>query len=463
MSQLPHPRGDRFDSLAELPADWTQGHAWFADRRDAGRRLAAGLDDFRYEDPVVVGIPPCGMAVAGEVARALGAPLDVVPLCALIVPADRSRPIGILAERGVVVLDPDAVQELHLDDDELDAEIHSARQELDRLPAEYHPTGPRLAVGGRTVLLVDEALVSSHIAQTGARSLRERGAARVVLAVPAAEAGCAIAMREWVDQVMCLEYRREPRALRFSYDDFGETIEEEVAALLSEHVGAREREVEIEVSPGTVLSGHLTVPWGAYARGAVLLAGASRRAGAPSSGSLAAAVHKAGLATLQLDLLRATEERETANVSDVDVLAERLVAATRWLRDQPETARVALGYLGSDIGAAAALAAAARLSAGICAVVTRDGHPGCAKPRLSSIVAPVRLICVEPDASALDRSRDAQRELRCVSDLAVVLEPPGTLAEVEAGERVASLAIEWLTQHLTEAAPIRERHRVALA
>ena len=411
-----------------------------------------------------MGIPPGGMAVAAEVARALGAPLDVVPLCALTAPEDRSRPIAILSERGVVVLDSDAVREMHLDGDELDAEIQSARHKLDHLLAEYHPTGRRLAVTGRTVLLVDDGLASSHHAQAAARSLHERGATRIILAVPVAKSSCAIEMREWVDQVVCLEYRGEPRALRLWYDDFGETTEEEIAALLSEHVGARERDVEIEVSPGTVLSGHLTVPWGAYARGAILLAGASRaKSGAPRGGSLAAALNKAGLATLQLDLLRATEETDTTNVLDVDALAERLVAATRWLRAQPETARLALGYLGSDIGVPAALAAAARLRAGICAVVTRDGRPDCAKPWLSSIVAPVLLICVEPDASAFDRGRDAQRELRCVSDLAVVLKPPGTLAEVEAGERVASLAIEWLTQHLTEAAPIRERHRVPLA
>jgi putative phosphoribosyl transferase len=464
MSQRPSPSGDRFDSLAELPADWTHGRAWFADRRDAGRQLAAVLDDFRYEDPVVVGIPPGGMAVAAEVARALGAPLDVVPLCALIAPEDRSRPFGILAERGVVVLDPDAVREMHLDGDEVDAKVQSARQELDHLLAEYHPTGRRLAVAGRTVLLVDDGLVSSRNVQAGARSLRERGATRIILAVPVARSGCAIEMREWVDQVVSLEDRRQPRALRLWYDDFGETTEDESAALLSEHVGAREREVKIEVPPETLLSGHLTVPWGAYARGAVLLAGFPRaKPGATRSGSLAAALNKAGLATLQLDLLRATEDRDTTSVFDVDMLAERLVGATRWLRAQPETARLALGYIGSDIGSAAALVPAARLRAGICAVVTCGGRPDWANRWLSGIVAPVLMISVEADARARARSRDAQCQLRCVSDLAVVRERTGTVDWPEAGEQMAALALEWLTQHLTEAAPIRERHRVALA
>jgi len=108
---------------------------------------------------------------------------------------------------------------------------------------------------------------------------------------------------------------------------------------LSEHIGARERKVNIDVLPETLLSGHLTVPWGAYARGTVLLAGFPRaKPDATRRGSLAAALNKAGLATLQLDLLRATEDRDTTNVFDVDMLAERLVGATRWLRAQPETA-----------------------------------------------------------------------------------------------------------------------------
>ena len=433
MSQVPHPSSDRCDSLDESPAVWNDGHLRFADRHDAGRRLAVVLDEFRYEDPVVVGIPPGGMAVAGEVARALAAPLDVVALCPLVAREDRRRPIGVLGECGVTVLDADMAGEFDLGSDGCDAEIERAKDDLDRLLAEYHPTGRRIAVAGRTVLLVDDGLVSARNAQAAARSLRERGATRVILAVPVAESSCATQMRDWVDQVLCLEYGRGPRPLGFWYDDFGETSEAEVVALLSEHLGARERVAEIEVSPGTVLNGHLTVPWGAYARGVILLADSSRRtSGAPCGGSLADALNRAGLATLQLDLLRPAEEIASANAFGVDALAGRLVGATRWLRAQPETARLAVGLLGSDSGCAAALAAAARLRAGICAVVTCDGRPDRAKPWLSRIVAPVLMISVEPDQPVTE-------------------------------ERVAALAIDWLTQHLTEAAPIRGRHRVALA
>ena len=422
------------------------------------------LDEFRYEDPVVVGIPPGGMAVAGEVARALAAPLDVIAMCALVASEDPRRPIGVLGECGVTVVDSGVAEELDLGSADLNAEIERTNHDLDRLLAEYHPAGRRVAVAGRTVLLVDDGLVGDRNAQAAARSLRARGATRVILAVPVAEPGCATQMREWVDQVVCLEYRRGPRPLRFWYDDFGETTDAEIAALLSEHGGARERAAEIDVSAGTVLEGHLTVPWGAYARGAVLLAGGSHRnSGTPCAGSLAAALNTAGLATLQLDLVRPAEEVDTANVFDIDALAERLVGATRWLRAQPETARLALGLLGSDTGSSAALAAAARLRAGICAVVTCDGRPDRAKPWLPRIVAPVLMISVEPDPRALEWSREAQRRLGGVSHLAVVRKPRGTLDRPDAEERVASLAIDWVTQHLTEAAPITERHGVALA
>jgi len=124
------------------------------------------------------------------------------------------------------------------------------------------PTDRRLAVAGRTVLLVDDGLVSSRKVQAAARSLRGRGATRIILAVPVAEASSAITVREWVEEVVCLQYRREPRAVRFWYDDYSEPTEQEVTALLSEHVGARAREVDIEVEPATVPSGQLTVPRG---------------------------------------------------------------------------------------------------------------------------------------------------------------------------------------------------------
>jgi putative phosphoribosyl transferase len=463
VSQLPNPHGDGLDSFEELLADWSDGHPRFADRRDAGRRLAAVLGEFRYQNPVVVGLPRGGMPVAAEVARALGAPLEVVGLCALARPEDPNCALGVVAEPDISVIDHHALEGLRMGADELDAAVEHARHELESQLARYYPSHRRLAVAERTVLLVDDGLVSSGRVQAAARSLQMRGATRVVLAVPVAEANSAIAVREWVDEVVCLEYRRQPRSLEFWYDDFSQTSEQEVAALLSEHAGEGVRDVAIEVAPGIVLSGYLTVPWGAYARGAVLLAsGLGSAPLARRSESLARALNKAGVATLLLDLMVPGEQIEPTDMFDLDLLAQRLVAATTWLRAQPETARLALSYLGMGAASPAALVAAAKLRAGICAVVSCDGCPDSANAWLGEIIAPVLLITCDADAGVLDRTRDARRTVKCRSALAVVGAPLFAADGPDPVERMSCLAIDWFTQHLSEIATIRGVHRVAL-
>jgi putative phosphoribosyl transferase len=267
-----------------------------------------------------------------------------------------------------------------------------------------------------------------------------------------------------VDEVVCLEYRREPRALRFWYDDFSHTSEQEVEALLSEHVGSGARDVAIEVASGKVLSGHLIVPWSAYPRGAVvvLARGSSSPRSAQRSESLASKLNEAGLATLLLDLLVPGEQVDPDHPFELDVLAQRVVDPTRWLRAQPETARLALGYLGTDAGSAAALVAPAKLRAGICAVVACDGHPAAAQPWLDGVIAPVLLITAEPDTEGLDQAREARQRLRCVSRLAVVRTSSCATERTDAVERLSWLAIDWFTQYHSEAARIQDSHRIAL-
>jgi putative phosphoribosyl transferase len=212
-----------------------------------------------------------------------------------------------------------------------------------------------------------------------------------------------------------------------------------------------------------VLSGDLTVPWGAYARGAVAFvhgSGSSRLS--PLNRQVAHALNDAGFATLLFDLLSTHEEADRANVFDVPLLARRLVAATHWLRRQPETARLALGYFGASTGSAAALLAAAELQAGVCAVVSRGGRPDLAQPRLAEVVAPVLLIVDGADTTVLELNRQAQRQLGCENELAVVPGATHLFEEPGALDRVARLAIDWFTQHLHEGAPTPEARRVAL-
>jgi putative phosphoribosyl transferase len=214
------------------------------------------------------------------------------------------------------------------------------------------------------------------------------------------------------------------------------------------------REVTIEAAPGLLLSGDLAMPRGAPGRGVVAFAhgtGSSRLS--PRNREVARALNEAGFATLLLDLLTPREETDRANVFDIPLLARRLVAATRWLRRQPETAQLGLGCFGASTASAAALHAAAELGGGVGAVVSRGGRPDLAQERLAEVVAPVLLIVGGADEAVLELNRRAQRQLRCENELIVVpgathlFEEPGALG------RVARHAIDWFTRHLGQGAP----------
>jgi putative phosphoribosyl transferase len=464
VTQIRHPRRTgAVNSIVELPFGPGDGDVRFADRRDAGRRLAALLADVRHEDPVVVGMPRGGMPVAAEVARALQAPLDFVVVRKVGAPGNPEYAIGALAEGEIGVIDEELVGGLHLEGAEFDAVVGRARRELAEQLARYRAMRPRLAVEGRTVLLVDDGLATGRSAQAAARSLRGRGAARVILAVPVAAPESARALRKWVDGVVCVQMPADLWAVGLWYEDFSPTSDEEVAALLAESAGAIAREAMIEAAPGIVLSGDLTVPRGAYAHGVVAFAhgsGSSRLS--PRNRQVARALNDAGFATLLFDLLTPREEADRANVFDIPLLARRLVVATHWLRRQPETARLALGYFGASTGSAAALLAAAELKAGVCAVVSRGGRPDLAQPRLGEVLAPVLLIVGGADTAVLELNRQAQQEMRCENELAVVPGATHLFEEPGALDRVARLAIDWFTQHLSEGAPAPNGRGVAL-
>jgi putative phosphoribosyl transferase len=233
MTQARPPRSaGAVNSIVEPPFHPKDGEARFADRRDAGRRLAALLGNLRHENPVVVGIPRGGVPVAAEVARALEAPLDLVLVRKIGAPGNPEYGIGALAEGDVLVIDEESVRRLRLNPAELDAAVERARRELAERSTSRYAARRRLAVAERTVLLVDDGLATGHSAQAAARSLRERGAARVILAVPVAAPASARAARGWVDDVVCVQTPADLWAIGLWYEDFSPTSDEEIAALL---------------------------------------------------------------------------------------------------------------------------------------------------------------------------------------------------------------------------------------
>jgi putative phosphoribosyl transferase len=205
------------------------------------------------------------------------------------------------------------------------------------------------------------------------------------------------------------------------------------------------REVDVDVGLGLEVAGVLTVP--RAPRGVVVFAqGSASSRLRPSNRRLARALNVAGFATLLFDLLTLPEAAEQRNIFDIPLLAQRLTAATSWLRRHTEGA---LGYLGASTGGAAALTAAAEIAGEVSAVVLRGGRTDLAEPRLARVTAPTLLIVGGDDRLVLEYNRRAQSRLRCPNELVVIPGATHQFQEHGALDQVADLAIAWFTRHLS--------------
>jgi len=217
----------------------------FADRQDAGRRLAerlgpyAGSEAGSSQGPVVVGLPRGGVVVAAAVADQLGAPLDIVVVRKLGCPWQPELGIGAIAEGDIRVLNRDLVRELGLSAGEVDAVTARERVELERRVATYRQGRPRESVRGRLVFVIDDGLATGYTARAAIASLRAEGARRVILAVPVAPDSSAAELRSVADDVVVAEPAKHLLAVGAFYGDFRQTSDAEVVELLEAAARAR--------------------------------------------------------------------------------------------------------------------------------------------------------------------------------------------------------------------------------
>jgi putative phosphoribosyl transferase len=444
----------------------TPSRKLFRDRTDAGRELGRQLLSRGRAEPVVLGLPRGGVPVAFEVARMLGAPLDVCVVRKIGAPIQPELGIGAVSEDGALYVDRRTMRAVGVSEEELAWLVAAKRTEVEERVQRFRHGAAPLDVRGRTVILVDDGIATGGTARAAVQTLRARGAQHVILAVPVAPSESLVELASVADEVVCPHPEETFLAVGLWYEDFTTTSEEDVVALLdraraeiepsrrsSERVRVPvERDVRLSFGEGE-LEGRLTIP--SEARSLVIFAhGSGSGRHSPRNQYVAAELERAGFGTLLVDLLTEAEEEEDLGGGpfsprfDIPLLASRLELVTDWALAQRETRSLALAYFGASTGAAAAFVAAAERPDVIRAIVSRGGRPDLAESSLSDVRAPTLLLVGGSDPDVLQLNREALYLLGCEKLLEVVpgathlFEEPGTL------DQVAHSAVRWFRRHM---------------
>jgi putative phosphoribosyl transferase len=433
----------------------------FADRADAGRRLARSLSHLRGTDVVVLALPHGGVPVAAEVARELRAPLDVIVVRKLGVPFQPEYGFGAIGEDGARVIDDRVVRQARLTRQEIASVEARERIRLDHLLGQLRGGRLPVSLAGRTALVVDDGIATGATARAACLVARARGARRVIVAVPVGAATAVTSLRGDADEVTCLHAASAFCAVGAWYGDFSQVTDAEAAALLgpgrtSAGPGdAMPNPAEVTVDAGGIqLHGTLVIP--PQTTGLVVFAhGSGHCRRSPRNQFVAAGLNRAGFGTLLVDLLTTREELSRACVFNVALLSARLTAVTRWLRGQPDIGAIPVGYLGIGTGTAAALVSATGTPRQpVTAIVSLGGRPDLVSGRLALVRTPTLLIAGSADKVVLDLNQRALPRLECESRLAVVpgathlFEEPGALGQV------TDLASGWFARHFALASTI---------
>ena len=417
--------------------------------------LAAELNCFRADAPIILALPRGGVPVAFEIARHLKAPLDFLLVRKIGMPGHPEYGIGAVAEGGIEILDQDVINSWGLSSQDISRAKIQAEQELQEKIDHYRDGNPPLDIAGRTIIIVDDGLATGGTAKAAVQAAKGLGAAKVILAVPVGSKQAVSDLDNYADQVVCIQTPEPFQAVGLWYHNFEQVTDLEVSRFIESardpsHPSSNKTQdymAAIPINDNNSMLGDLVVPM--QAKGLVIFAhgsGSSRHS--VRNKQVAAMLQNHGIATLLIDLLSEVEETNHANVFDIPLLAERLCVATEWAGNHPLTAQLTVGYFGASTGGGAALMAAAQLPSKARAVVSRGGRPDLAGEALQEVEAPTLLIVGGEDHEVLALNRVAQTQLKGSSRLAIIpgathlFEEPGTL------DQVALLAAQWFDQYL---------------
>jgi len=212
----------------------------FADRTDAGRKLAQALAGYRDQHVVVLGLPRGGVPVAAQVAEALKAPLDLILVRKIGVPMQPELAMGAVVDGNtpLIVRNDEVIELAGIDESEFKRVCDGELAEIERRRKRYLGSRERIDVAGRTVIVVDDGIATGATTRAALRATRAREPKKLVLAVPVAPTESLMMMREEADEVICLEDYASFGAIGCYYADFRQTSDDEVIDALARSVPA---------------------------------------------------------------------------------------------------------------------------------------------------------------------------------------------------------------------------------
>lgn len=205
----------------------------FRDRSEAGRLLAEELESYRGQDVVVYGLARGGVPVAAEVAKSLSAPLDAIIVRKLGAPTNPELAVGAVTSRGGAVLNESVMRSMGVSEDDVERIIAAEREEIERQESEIRGGSSPFSPTGKKAILIDDGLATGASMRAAVRAIRNEEPASVIVAVPTASREACVMLENEADDVICLMVPESFMAVGQWYEDFGQTSNEEVKALLA--------------------------------------------------------------------------------------------------------------------------------------------------------------------------------------------------------------------------------------
>ncbi|MEO8451085.1 MAG: phosphoribosyltransferase family protein [Gemmatimonadota bacterium] len=423
--------------------------------------LAHSLASYRgRRDVTLLAMARGGVAVAEGVARAIGAPLEVMIARKLGVPGIEEVAFGAIAE-GLPGIVADPVRRFVGIPRRVAAQVARVeRAELDRRVERYRGGRPLPPLLGRTVIVIDDGLATGATLRAAALALRRSGPARLIAAVPVASAAGLADLGPVFDEIVSAATPDPFETVSAWYHDFAPVEDDEVVRLLGREWAATDRATSARVAEvpvtiptveGSAMAGDLGAPpQGGSPQGLVIFAhggGSSRRS--YRNRYLAARLRMAGWATLRIDLLLESEQREDGEGAvrfDIARITRRLRAATEWAVRERIAGSERLVLFGASTGAAAAAGVAAALPALVAGIVCRAGRIDLAEADPAQVITPSLLVVGGADSETLRLNRDMAARLSGPVELRIVPGAGHTFEESGALGAVGELVVGWLAR-----------------